>query len=86
MGANCDDGSLGGGRDLAPVPLALRRALPEDPLPSARWRMPPAVRGSVLGAWALALWLAALATGAGFSDVRDVGIDHPFWRFYRLSI
>src|SRR5438445_188176 len=56
-----------GGRDLAPVPLTLRRALPEDPLPSARWRMPSAVSGSVLGVWALALWLAALAAGPAYA-------------------
>src|SRR5439155_25789669 len=29
--------------------------------------MPPAVRGSVLGAWALALWLAAVAAGPAYA-------------------
>ena len=25
-----------------------------------------------------------LAEGAGWADVEVLGIDHPFWRFYRL--
>jgi hypothetical protein len=25
-----------------------------------------------------------IARGAGWSDAEVLGIDHPFWRFYRL--